>query len=136
MLELPQPDQETDIIGHSLCGKQIVDVVITKRTHRLTSYYDHPENYPKQLLGKTIQRVSRFRGILQIKAGDTLLIFSDRIKLTYCQGGAKPPAGHRLLLCFEDASCLAASADIYGAIWCYKEDELIHPYFGVHVPEL
>ena len=136
MLELPFQDRENDVLSHNLCGRQIVNVIVTKRPHKLTSYYNHPENYLKLLMGKTIEKVSRFRGITQIDAGGSILIFSDGVNLTLYNRGIKPPADHQLLLYFEDTSFLAASVDIYGAIWCYKEEELVHPYFGVRGPAL
>lgn len=136
MLELPFQDREKDALSHSLCGRQIVNVTVTKRPHRLTSYYDRPENYPKLLMGKTIDKLSCFRGIIQINAGSSILIFSDGVNLTFCNPGSKPPADHQLLLFFEDASYLAVTVDVYGAIWCYKEAELIHPYFGINAPKL
>ncbi len=136
MLELPFQDRENDVLSHSLCGKQIVNVIVTKRPHKLTSHYDRPESYVKLLMGKTIEKVSSFRGIIQIDAGGSILIFSDGVTLTLCNRDIKPPTEHQLLLCFQDASFLAASVDIYGAIWCYKEEELVHPYFGVRGPAL
>ena len=135
MLEIPHQDTETDIAGLSLCGKQITEVVAVRRTHKLTSYYDHPENYPKLLIGKTIEKISHIRGITHIKAGSTILIFSDGVRLKHFNNGIKTSPEHPFLLFFGDGSCLAAFIDVFGAIWCYKEEELIHPYFGMNAPE-
>lgn len=60
--------------------------------------------------------------MIEIEAGDMMLILTDGINLRYFTPGEKLPARHQLLIGFEDESCLVASVRMYGGLWCFPKE--------------
>lgn len=136
MIELPGPLDSLNLIGDAICGRRIVKVIATQTPRKLVWYYEDPQKYHKLLVGKTIEKVNIFRGIVQIKAGTTNIVFSDGIELKLHNKDEENPKNHQLLITFDDSSCLSASVRIYGVIWCFLDGELINPYFGNQTPSI
>ena len=60
--------------------------------------------------------------MIEIEAGDMMLILTDGINLRYFTPGEKLPARHQLLIGFEDESCHVASVRMYGGLWCFPKE--------------
>lgn len=136
MIELPNTSGLINLIGDTISGRRIVKVIVAQTPHRFVWYYDDPQKYHELLVGKTIEKVSSFRGIVRIKAGTINIVFSDGIELKLHDKNEKSPDNHQLLIEFDGSLLLSASVQIYGALWCFREGEFINPYFGDYSPIL
>lgn len=121
MIEAPEALFLSEQLNQTIIGKTISDVFAQYSPHKFAFFYGDPQEYPERLTGRTITAVHARGGMIEIQAGNMLLILSDGINLRYFAPGEKLPAKHQLLIGFEDQSCLIASVRMYGGLWCFGE---------------
>lgn len=122
MIEAPEACCLSEQLNRTVKGKKITDVFAQYTPHKFAWFYGNPEEYPERLAGKTIDEVNPRGGMIEIKAGEMMLILTDGVNLRYFAPGEKLPTKHQLLIGFEDESCLVASVRMYGGLWCFPNE--------------
>ena len=130
MIEIPEALTLSTQINNAISGKQIINVVAEHTPHKFAWFYGDPQKYSDKLVGKTIRKSCSWGGMVEIKVDDAKIIICDGVAFRYLKPGTKPPSKHQLLLELEDSSLITASVQMYGGMWCFKEDEKYeNPYF-------
>jgi formamidopyrimidine-DNA glycosylase len=97
--------------------------------HKYAWYHGDPKDYPARLRGKTIDTAEPHGGMVEIRAGDARLLFTDGVALKFHTSDEKRPPKHQLLIEFEDETAVSASVQMYGGLWCFREGELQNVYY-------
>jgi formamidopyrimidine-DNA glycosylase len=129
MIEIPEAITLTHQINDTLKGKKIYDVIANKSPHKFTWYFGDPSEYNSRLTGKTIEKAYAYGGFIEIILGDTRLLLGEGVNLRYIVKGGKLPKKHQLLVRFEDESALVVFIQMYGGIWCFKDEEFDNKYY-------
>lgn len=129
MLELPEALTIASQINKTILGKRITNVVANHSPHKFAWYFGDPQNYNSLLSGKTIDSAGSCGSMVEIKAGDAVMLFGDGTALRFYEKGEKLPDKHQLLISFEDSSAMTASVQMYGGLWCFREGEFDNPYY-------
>ncbi len=119
MIELPESATLAQQINRTLVGKQIAYAEANRTPHRFVWYTGDPKTYGKRLSGKVVLGAELFSGNLRVGAGDLCLLVSTPVR--FHEKGARLPAKHQLLIGFEDGSALTCTAQMWGALFCYKK---------------
>ncbi|MCD7931359.1 MAG: endonuclease VIII [Tannerellaceae bacterium] len=129
MLEAPEALYLANQINDTLRGKRIILAVTGYTPHKFTFYSGDTAQYEERLLTRSICEANARGGMLEIRADDTLLVFSDGANLRYYGPGAKLPPKYQMLLGFDDDSFLVVSIRMYGGIWCMPVNWRAEEYF-------
>ena len=113
MIEAPEARLLCEQLNKTVCGKRITDVFAQYTPHKFAWFYGKPEECAERLIGKTIDKACPQGGMVELTAGDTMLVLTDGVNLRYFEPGAKLPSKHQLLVAFDDESCLLASVRMY-----------------------
>ena len=132
MIEIPEAYAISKQMNQELVGKKIEEVIAVQNPHKMAWYYEDPQDYPKKLKNKVIEKVENINGIVEISLSDTKLVFNEGIRFKYATDKKELPKKHQLLLRFEDQTYLAAFVQMYGGIFCFKDGVLTNPYYLVH----
>jgi len=131
VIELPEVVNLSRQLTETISGKRIAGVVAGLSPHKFAWYHGDPKDYDALLRGKTIDTAVARGGMLEIRAGDAVLLFSDGVVLRFHVRDEKRPQKHQLLIEFEDGTAISASVQMYGGLWCFKEGEFQNPYYDV-----
>lgn len=131
MIELPEAHVLSRQLARIIKGKKITDVIANYSPHKFAWFYKNPDDYAALLTGKTIENAEPNGGQVEIFAEDVRLVFTDGVNLRYIEPGGKLPLKHQLLIGFDDDSCIAASVQMYGGLWCFRAGQLDSPYYLV-----
>lgn len=131
MLELPEASNIAKQINNTLKGKRMAGIVAAHSPHKFAWYYGDPQNFNELLIGKSIDGANNYGGLVEIKAGNTRILFGDGVNLRFHAKDTKKPLKHQLLIEFEDDSALSASVQMYGGLGAFAEGELDNPYYMV-----
>ncbi len=131
MLELPEAYVLAQQIKENLIGKRIINVTAAQSPHKFAWFHGDPQKYHEILSGKTIDRAVSYGGMVNIFAGDSMLVFGDGVSLGFHDTGEERPKKHQLLVEFEDFSALSASVQMYGGLWCFRDGEFDNQYYQV-----
>lgn len=123
MIEIPEALVLAAQLNKTVKEKRMQAVTAGKSPHKFVWFFGEPAAYPSLLQGKTIGSAAAYGGRVEIEAEGAVLHFGDGINLRYYGAGEKLPEKHQLLLTLGDGSALAASAAMYGGIWCCKAGE-------------
>ncbi len=118
MIEAPEALFLAGQINQVIAGKEIQLAIAGHTPHKFTFYSLNAEQYTAQLPGKKVDSATACGGMIEIRIGDMLVVFTDGVNLRYLEPGCKLPAKYQFLLGFDDESCLIASVRMYGGIWC------------------
>ena len=129
MIEIPEAESLSRQLTETVGGKRIAGVVAGLSPHKFAWYHGDPKDYDALLRGKTIDTAVARGGMLEVKAGDAVLLFSDGVVLRFHTGDEQRPRKHQLLIEFEDATAVSASVQMYGGLWCFREGEFHNPYY-------
>ncbi len=121
MLELPEAVVIAAQANQVLPGKLIRSAVANQTPHKFAWYTGDPAGYGALLAGKTLGAASAFGGMVEIQAGDKVLVISSAPR--YWAAGEKRPAKHQLLLEFGDGSALTITIQMWGCIFCTNPGE-------------
>ncbi|MCD8261295.1 MAG: endonuclease VIII [Bacteroides sp.] len=127
MIEAPEALFLADQLNEVIKGKVITDVISHYTPHKFTFYYGEPEDFIYRLSGKRIDHAISQGGMVEIRAEEARLVFTDGVNLRYLAPGKKLPNKYQLLVAFEDESCLIASVRMYGGIFTILNDEFNAP---------
>lgn len=131
MLELPEAYVLANQINEHLIGKRIMNVVAAQNPHKFAWYHGDPQRYHDLLSSKTIDKAVSYGGMVNIYAGDSMLVFGDGVSLEFHYSGDERPKKHQLLIEFEDFSALSASVQMYGGLWCFKDGDFDNQYYQI-----
>lgn len=123
MLELPEAAVISCQLQELIGGKRILNVTAGKTPHKFAWFFGDPEGYHALLAGKTVEEARAYGGHVELKIGDCRLSFNDGVNLRYLAPGEEHPKRHQLLLEFEDFSALAATVQMYGGLYAFREGE-------------
>jgi formamidopyrimidine-DNA glycosylase len=133
MIEIPEAEILSKQLTQIINGKRIAGVVAGLSPHKFAWYHGDPRDYDAQLRGKTIDTAVARGGMVEIRAGDAVLLFSDGVVLRFHNGDEQRPQKHQLLIEFEDATAISASVQMYGGLWCFREGEFHNPYYDTAI---
>lgn len=131
MIELPEANVLAKQIEQTLAGKAISAVTPNHSPHKFAGFHGDPAEYHSLLSGRTVQTAKSYGGLVEVEVEDVRMVYGDGVSLKYVGAGVKHPAKHQLLVEFEDGSALAASVQMYGGMWCFREGEFTNPYYLV-----
>jgi formamidopyrimidine-DNA glycosylase len=129
MIEIPEAESLSRQLTETVNGKKIAVVVAGLSPHKFAWYHGEPKDYDALLRGKTIGTAVARGGMVEIRAGDAMLLFSDGVVLRFHTRDEQRPQKHQLLIEFEDATAISASVQMYGGLWCFREGEFHNPYY-------
>jgi len=121
MFELPEAVVISKQINNTLKGKRIISAIANQSPHKFAWYTGDPADYNKRLEGKTIGTATAYGGNVEIRADDMILLISAGMR--YHAEGERLPKKHQLLIKFDDSTAFSASIQMWGGIFCFKEDE-------------
>jgi formamidopyrimidine-DNA glycosylase len=131
MIEIPEALTIENQINNTVLGKKIINVVANNTPHKFAWYLGDPQNYYTLLIGKTIDMANSYGGLVEIRAGEAVILFSDGVSLRFHSKLKEYPKKHQLLIEFDDFSAISASVQMYGGLWCFKEGEFDNPYYKI-----
>jgi formamidopyrimidine-DNA glycosylase len=124
MLELP----ETNVIAAQLTGSfsnsKIAGVVAAHTPHKLTWYFGDFGKYPDLLIGKTIRNAAACGSMVELYAGDAIVLFSEGVGLRFHDRNTPRPERHQLLIEFSNGTALSATVQMYGGLGCFRQGGL------------
>jgi len=129
MIELPEAVVLSNQISEHLIGKKIEEVTALQSPHKFAGFLGEPQEYPQRLRGKRITGAESHGGMVQIRLGDTSLVFHEGPNLRYATEPSAIPKKHQLLLDFTDSTSLSVSIQMYGGIACFEDDEWDNEYY-------
>lgn len=131
MFELPEACIIANQINDMVKGKIITKVIADHSPHKFAWYFGDPQNYKALLVGKTIDSSASYGSLIEIKAGEAVMVFGDGAALRFFSAGARLPDKHQLLITFEDLTAVCVSVQMYGGLWCFNEGEFDNLYYKV-----
>lgn len=131
MLELPEALTIADQINAAVAGRRIANVTAAHTPHKFAWYHGDPQNYPGLLVGETIDKAFGYGGMVELHAGNAVLLFGDGAAPRFREESEGRPQKHQLLIEFEDLCSLSASIQMYGGIWCFRQGEYDNVYYRV-----
>ena len=129
MIELPEAVVLPGQIETTLIGKRVGEVTVLQSPHKFAWFLGEPETYPERLRHKTVTSAEHHGGMVQVRLGDTSLVFHEGPSLRYITDPSGIPKKHQLLVEFTDSSFLSASIQMYGGIICFEHDEWDNEYY-------
>ena len=130
MLELPEATNLARQITQTISRKKIVKVTAGLSEHKFAWYHGDPADYDPLLRGKTVEIAVPQGGMIEIHAGDGILLFCDFVTLMYRGKGEPLPKKYQMLVEFNDDTSLSASIGMYGGLWCFREGEFDSKYYN------
>jgi formamidopyrimidine-DNA glycosylase len=97
--------------------------------HKLTWYFGDFEKYPDLLIGKTVSKALACGSMVEIYAGNSIILFSEGVGLRFHERNAPRPPKHQLLIEFSNGTALSATVQMYGGLGCFVRGELENPYY-------
>lgn len=129
MIEIPEADNLSRQLTETVGGKRISSVITDFSPHKFAFYHGDPQNYDTLLRSKPIEKAIPRGGMVEMKVGDAVVLFSDGVSLRYHQRDEPRPKKHQLLIEFDDGTALSGSIQMYGGLWCFREGEFDNPYY-------
>ena len=123
MLELPEARHLADQFLSTLRGKTIAEVETNHSPHKLAWFHGDPDDYPAQLIRKTVTGADAFGGMPELQFGGRKLVFCDGTNVRYFDVGADLPPKHQLRVTFSDQSSIVCSVQMYGAMWLLDDKD-------------
>lgn len=133
MIEIPEAESLSRQLNQTINGKIVARVIAGFSPHKFAWYHGNPEDYDVLLHGKTVGTAVAYGGMLEVKVGDVVLLFTDGVVLRFHAKDEQRPQKHQLLIEFEDNTAVSASVQMYGGLWCFKEGEFNNPYYDAAV---
>ncbi len=129
MIEIPEAESLSRQLTETVSGKRIAGVVAGLSPHKFAWYHGDPKDYDALLRGKTINSAVAVGGMVEIRAGDAIMLFTDGVALKFHTRDEPRPRKHQLLVEFEDGTALSSSVQMYGSLWCFREGEFENHYY-------
>lgn len=129
MIELPEAVCLAKQLNSAAAGKRIKSVVAGMSPHKFAWFHGDPVNYDSLLRGKTVDNAVSHGGMVEIKAGGALILFSDGVGLRFHRESEPRPTKHQLLIEFEGSTALSALVQMYGGLVCFQDEEYDNKYY-------
>ena len=129
MLELPETNFIAGQLTKAVAKKKISSVVAAFTPHKLTWYFGDFEKYPDLLIGKAISKALPCGSMVEVYAGNSIILFSEGVGLRFHDSKAPRPERHQLLIEFGNGTALSATVQMYGGLGCFPKGELENPYY-------
>ncbi|KQC06068.1 MAG: formamidopyrimidine-DNA glycosylase [Candidatus Cloacimonas sp. SDB] len=129
MIEIPEAATLVNQLNKTVKGRIISKVTTNSSPHKFAWFSGDPKKYHEILKGKKMGKSVNRGGMVEIEAGDKILLFTDGINLRFIEQYEKIPKKHQLLIEFEDKSLLIASVQMYGGLWCCDPGEFDNEYY-------
>jgi len=133
MIEIPEAEFLSRQLSQTINGKIVARVIAGFSPHKFAWYHGNPEDYDALLRGKTIGTAVARGGMLEVKVGDAVLLFTDGVVLRFHAKGEQRPKKHQLLIEFGDDTAVSASVQMYGGLWCFRKGDFSNPYYDTAV---
>ncbi len=131
MIEIPEAIELSKQICENISGKEIINVTAAASPHKFAWYHGEPGGYHDLLSGKLLGAAKGVGSMVEVTAGDAVLLFSEGVSLRFHGTGEKRPEKHQLLVEFEDLSALSASVQMYGGLFCFKAGDFVNKYYDI-----
>lgn len=132
MLEIPEALTIASQINNTIKGRKIVNSIVSYSPHKFAWYHGDPQGYNELLNGSAILNATAYGGLVRIQLDSAVLLIGDGTNLRYHRQGQKAPIKHQLLLELDDNSKVSATIQMYGGIWCFRDDaEFDNIYYKV-----
>jgi formamidopyrimidine-DNA glycosylase len=131
MIELPEASVLAKQINETVIGKRIKKVIAAQNPHKFAWYYGDPQEYNGLLAGKVIGTAASYGGLVEIKAGNAILLFGDGVNLRYYAKSDELPSKHQLWIEFEDGSSLVSVVQMYGGLWAFTDGSFDSKYYRI-----
>ncbi len=131
MIELPEAIEISRQLSESIHGKKIINVTAAQSPHKFAWYHGNPVLYHELLTGKTIGVARGVGSMVEIKAEDAIILFSEGVAVRFHGETEKRPLKHQLLIEFDDYSALSGSIQMYGGLFCFRQGEFENQYYSV-----
>ena len=131
MIELPEAQVIAEQLNKTVAKRKICKVTAGFTPHKLVWFYGDRQKYSSLLAGKTISKAFASGGMVEVKAGKSILLFSEGMGIRFHDRNQSRPQRHQLLIDFEDGTAVSAAAQMYGGVGCFPEGGLDNPYYKV-----
>jgi len=129
-MEIPEAECLAEQLNETIRGKKIARVVAGLTPHKFAWYHGNPKGYDALLRGKTIDTAVAVSGMLEIHAGDAVILLSVVIPRFHARD-EKRPRKHQLLIEFEDETAISTTVQLYGDLRCFKKGEFHNFYYDI-----
>jgi len=133
MIEIPEAESLSRQLIETVGGKRIAGVVAGLSPHKFAWYHGDPKDYEALLSSKTINTAVARGGMVEIRASDAIILFTDGVALKFHTQDEPRPKKHQLLIEFEDGTAVSASVQMYGGLWCFKEGDFENLYYDAAI---
>jgi formamidopyrimidine-DNA glycosylase len=130
MIEIPEAMVLSREIDEILSGKTIRTVTAAHSPHKFAWYFEDPGNYHALLAGKSIESTCNQGGMVEMMAGDAVVLLSEGIRIRYLSAGEDLPAKHQLLIEFDDHSFFVCSVQMYGGLVAFPRGAYDNEYYS------
>jgi formamidopyrimidine-DNA glycosylase len=131
MIELPEAVVLARQLTETVHGKVVERVVAGHSPHKFAWYSGDPATYDERLRGKALGTARSYGGLVELEAGEGLLVFADGVSLRFHTDASTLPKKHQLLLELTDGTFLTASVQMYGGMWCLSRDNRDNHFHAV-----
>ncbi|SCZ80032.1 endonuclease VIII [Acidaminobacter hydrogenoformans] len=128
MLELPEAKIIARQLGETVCGREIITVVMNNAPHKFAFYSGDPIHYQSLLKGQRFETALAYGGMVELRSHDIRMVFSDGANLRLHDKGVQRPHKHQMLIEFSDGTALSGVVQMYGGLWCFKESTFENAY--------
>lgn len=129
MLEIPEAYVISEQLRKEIVGAKVVSVTANTSPHKLTWYFEDPDDYDDRLKGHVVTDVKPLMGQVQIELDDMRIALSDGVNIRVFSSDNKLPSKHQLLVSFNNGKTVVFSVQMYGGIMAFKSGENQNPYY-------
>ena len=134
MIELPEAKIIAANLRKEIVGKKVVRVSGNFTDHKFTFYSGDPNKYAEYLEGKEVTKVNDRNFYVEIEMTDYKLIMRDGANIRYYDKLDKIPPKSKLMLVFNDGSCLNVTTSMYCMIYVFNKNEGIeNKYYNMEL---
>jgi formamidopyrimidine-DNA glycosylase len=129
MIELPEAQVIAGQLNKALAKRKISRITAGFTPHKLAWFYGDRGKYSDLLAGKTVSKAFASGGMVEVQAGEAIILFSEGVGIRFHERNQPRPARHQLLIEFEDGTAVSGSVQMYGGMGCFAEGGLDNPYY-------
>lgn len=131
MLELPESTTIARQMHDTLHGRTVVSVEAAHDSHGFAFYSHDADEYPRLLVGKTLDSARGIGGIVDATFGDVHLAFNDGTNVRYLEAGKPLPKKYQMHVEFDNGDAIVCSVQMYGGMMAYPNGETDNFYYNV-----
>lgn len=129
MIELPESIALASQLNETIRGKRIANVTAAQTPHKFAWYHGDPQKYHELLSGKVIEKANGIGSMVEVFAGDAVMLFGDGVGLRYHNEDEQKPLKHQMLVEFDDFFAVSAVVQMYGGLMCFRCGEMDNKYY-------